>query len=145
MIVSGRTKVKAVAAGFGGAVRRAGGRERLARRAGARVAGHRVVVVMHKPQGRERRVGRAENATTVECAAFRRFTKSMAPTVNRALLTPFAARLQPPMRVTAATACPVASAAQQSTTIRSGIERSHVSWRLQSWRVAKMPLSRIVS
>lgn len=54
-------------------------------------------------------------------------------------------RCQPAMRSTAASACAVASAAQQSTTMRSGIARSHVSWRLQSWRVANTPLSRIVS
>jgi hypothetical protein len=48
MIVSGQVKVKAVAAGFGGALRRFGARGRCRGCVNARVAGHRAVVVMHK-------------------------------------------------------------------------------------------------
>jgi hypothetical protein len=45
----------------------------------------------------------------------------------------------------ARTAPRVAESEQQSITMRSGIERSHVNCRLQSWRAAKMPLSRIAA
>ena len=40
--------------------------------------------------------------------------------------------------------CSGASGERQSMMMRSGIARSHVSWRLASWRVAAMPLSRRV-
>jgi hypothetical protein len=43
---------------------------------------------------------------------------------------------------TRARTCSRASGPSQATTWRRGMERSHVIWRLASWRVAKTPLSR---